>query len=175
MEKRMTQGHAWEIIEYFCDAMCTVCVRKNGSVCKECHLRQEAQLIVKSILSEDPEKVKTSCEESFDRFWRVYPKKEKKQETLKAWLKLKPDEELAERIIKEVERRKQSYDWTKQKGAFVPMPSTYVNQRRWEDEWVDHPEEKKHAMGAHANYKQTMLTDEQLDKLIYDLDKEVIK
>ena len=27
---------------------------------------------------------------------------------------------------------KQSEQWTKNKGEFVPMPMTYLNQERWE-------------------------------------------
>ena len=26
------------------------------------------------------------------------------------------------------------HDWTKENGQYVPMPATYLNQRRWEDE-----------------------------------------
>ena len=34
----------------------------------------------------------------------------------------------------DVARKKISYDWTKENGRFIPMPATYLNQRRWEDQ-----------------------------------------
>lgn len=69
----------------------------------------------------------------FDRFWSTYPRKVAKPEGMKAWLKLKPDAKLAEQIIAGVEQAKQSRDWTKDDGQFIPHPSTFLNQRRWED------------------------------------------
>lgn len=78
----------------------------------------------------------------FDQFWSAYPRKVAKPEAMKAWLKLKPDAELAGKIIAGVEAAKQSRDWTKDDGQFIPHPSTFLNQHRWEDfagaESVDH-------------------------------------
>lgn len=52
----------------------------------------------------------------------------------KAFQKLNPSEKLWKRIISDVEARKTSRDWTKDGGQYIPNPSTYLNQRRWEDE-----------------------------------------
>ena len=69
----------------------------------------------------------------FDRFWAVYPRRVAKVRALRAWTKLKPDEELIEAIITDVERRKEG-EWKGQDVQFIPHPATYLNQRRWEDE-----------------------------------------
>jgi len=71
---------------------------------------------------------------AFDCFWEAYPKKQKKLEAQKAWGKLNPDSELAERIIKDVQRRSQTHDWQKENNKYVPMPTTYLNGQRWTDE-----------------------------------------
>jgi DNA-binding MarR family transcriptional regulator len=78
---------------------------------------------------------KPVCDDgAFDRFWQAYPKKQKKLDAQRAWQKLNPDPELAERIIKDVQRRSQTHDWQKENGKYVPMPTTYLNGQRWMDE-----------------------------------------
>lgn len=70
----------------------------------------------------------------FVEFWRVYPKKKAKQDAIRAWEKLKPDETLGNAIIKAVEAQKLTPGWLKDGGAYIPHPATYLNGRRWEDE-----------------------------------------
>ena len=70
----------------------------------------------------------------FDRFWAVYPRKVAKPDARKKFDKLNPDDELLEVMIQAVERQKQSDQWTKDGGQFIPHPATWINQRRWEDE-----------------------------------------
>lgn len=69
----------------------------------------------------------------FDDFWAVYPKKDAKQAAEKAWLKLKPDDDLKQAIIAGV-RRNVDGRWKDAERRYIPNPSTYLNQRRWEDE-----------------------------------------
>lgn len=73
----------------------------------------------------------------FEAFWRLYPRKDNKQTALRAWCKLKPDRETCGQMAAALERDKQSRQWTKDGGEFIPMPSTWINQRRWENEGVD--------------------------------------
>lgn len=70
----------------------------------------------------------------FARFWSVYPRKVAKPDAKKKFEKLNPDDELLEVMIKAVEKQKQSDQWTKDNGQFIPHPSTWIHQRRWEDE-----------------------------------------
>lgn len=73
----------------------------------------------------------------FEAFWAKYPRKDNKQTALRAWCRLKPDRETCGRMAAALERDKQSRQWTKDNGEFIPMPSTWLNQRRWENEGVD--------------------------------------
>jgi hypothetical protein len=74
-------------------------------------------------------------EEMFDVFWAAYPKKKSKGQAEKAWAKIKPDEQLQNRILKSLEQAKTSAEWTKQGGEFIPHPATWLNAKGWEDEY----------------------------------------
>lgn len=70
----------------------------------------------------------------FARFWLVWPKSDRKDakgECLKAWNKAGA-EPIADKVIADVERRKQSAAWTKDNGQFIPAPLVYLNKKRWE-------------------------------------------
>lgn len=75
-----------------------------------------------------------TTEEMFDIFWKAYPKKKDKAKAFRAFKKLKPDETLLNTILKALERQKNDPNWIKDKRQFMPYPSTYLNNHRWEDE-----------------------------------------
>lgn len=70
----------------------------------------------------------------FDGFWSDYPRKEAKAEARKAWKKLSPTEALSMRISQALAWQRESADWLREGGKFIPHPATYLNNRRWEDE-----------------------------------------
>jgi hypothetical protein len=72
----------------------------------------------------------------FDEFWKTYPNKKAKGNAEKAWKKINPDQELARRILMAVIRATHSEDWTKEGGKFIPHPATWLNGKRWEDEYA---------------------------------------
>lgn len=71
---------------------------------------------------------------AFDRFWLAYPKRKSKGQALKAWNKLKPNEQLQDRIHIALERAKTSAEWRKDNGQFIPHPASWLNAMGWEDE-----------------------------------------
>ena len=68
------------------------------------------------------------------QFWKAYPKKQDKAKAQKAFDKLRPDQALLDQILAALEWQTRSADWTKDGGRFIPLASTYINGRRWEDE-----------------------------------------
>jgi uncharacterized protein YdaU (DUF1376 family) len=72
--------------------------------------------------------------DGFADFWAAYPRKQAKVQAEKAWAKLKPSEALKSQILGALAIQRQSEQWTKDGGSVVPMPSTWLNQRRWEDQ-----------------------------------------
>lgn len=79
-------------------------------------------------------KKKSYDADGFAAFWAAYPKKAGKADALKAWNKLAPDVVLQEQMGKALEVQKQSQQWRKDGGQYIPMPSTWLNGKRWEDE-----------------------------------------
>jgi len=76
----------------------------------------------------------SELENRFEAFWEKYPRKTAKQEAQKAFLKVKPDEQLFNRMLNAVELHKLTRDWKKDNGQFIPYPATWLNQKRWEDD-----------------------------------------
>lgn len=76
-------------------------------------------------------------EELFDKFWEVYPKKIGKKCAYNSFKKIKNLDEEFEKIIQVVEDLKQSKNWKKNNGQFIPYPTTFLNQERWKDEVSD--------------------------------------
>lgn len=70
----------------------------------------------------------------FERFWSAYPRRVGKQDALKAWRQLNPDEKLVDLIVAGVERWKTCGQWTKDGGAFICYPATFIRGRRWEED-----------------------------------------
>ena len=73
-------------------------------------------------------------EKQFDKFWQAYPKKVSKKQAQKSWKKINPSLELFEKILKALEMVKQTEQWKKDNGKYVPYPATWLNQERWTDE-----------------------------------------
>lgn len=79
----------------------------------------------------------------FTEFYDFYPRHDSKQSALLKFATImrgcKSDEErheLLRNMLKSVEQSKKSEQWQKDGGKYIPMPSTWLNQRRWEDEGV---------------------------------------
>jgi hypothetical protein len=70
--------------------------------------------------------------QDFIAFWAEYPKKKGKLAALKAWKNAKTKPAL-EAIISAVKLQKTWPDWMKDGGQYIPMPSTWLNQGRWDD------------------------------------------
>lgn len=81
-----------------------------------------------------------SFRKSFEDFWKEYPRKVSKANALKAWNKLKPNDDLVREILSALEKQKQSSQWQKDNGDFIPYPATWLNGRRWEDEQTEKKE-----------------------------------
>jgi hypothetical protein len=86
---------------------------------------------------------KTLTVGGFDDFWASYPKKTAKADAQRAWAKLNPSEALKSTIVSRVEEAKQSEQWQRDNGRYIPYPATYLNGRRWEDEIAHSPEKPK--------------------------------
>jgi hypothetical protein len=73
----------------------------------------------------------------FDSFWRFYPRKAGKEAARKAWAKLRPDEHIMQMIADNVKERVEKGEWRKDNQSYILHASTYLNQKRWEDEVLE--------------------------------------
>jgi len=74
-----------------------------------------------------------SNQTGFDRFWKTYPRHEKKKNAREIWKRKKLDQ-LAEQITADVTKRISEHGaWL---DGFIPHATTYLNGERWNDEIV---------------------------------------
>jgi len=71
---------------------------------------------------------------AFATFWSVYPRKIGKGSAEKAWKKIKQPAETLPSILSALSWQKETEQWRRNNGQYIPHPATYLNQRRWEDE-----------------------------------------
>lgn len=74
----------------------------------------------------------------FTRFWEAYPKKKDKTKARKAFEKALKQTDL-DTMLQALEAQKRSPDWQRDGGQYIPLPTTWLNGCRWEDE-VTEPE-----------------------------------
>jgi hypothetical protein len=71
-------------------------------------------------------------DDRFETFWASYPRHEGKASAKKAFTALKVTDELLRTMLDAINRQKASEQW--QNPKYIPMPTTWLHGRRWEDE-----------------------------------------
>lgn len=79
----------------------------------------------------------------FDFFWKRYPRKVSKKESLRIFLNLNKDKKL--KVLKAVPIFSESVKDTEEK--YIPHPSTWLNQERWEDSLIKKKQTKNNIAG----------------------------
>lgn len=88
-------------------------------------------------LSHSSAKPQRLSDEDFAVFWKAYPRKESKVQARKAFAKA--DVRL-DMLLQALEAQKQTGQWQSDGGRFIPYASTWLNQKRWEDDLPAQPE-----------------------------------
>lgn len=84
--------------------------------------------------TKDTKKRMTYDDPGFQSFWSAYPRKTAKKPAQAAFMKLKPDEGLLHKMLEALKQQLTTDQWTRDGGQYIPYASTWLNQRRWEDE-----------------------------------------
>lgn len=71
---------------------------------------------------------------NFSAFYSVYPKKKNRADAERAFAKLNPSAELFSKMMAALAWQTKQPDWVKDGGQYVPLPASWLNKRRWEDE-----------------------------------------
>lgn len=67
----------------------------------------------------------------FEAFWAAYPNRKGKGAAFRAWDRVKQHQAL---ILRALPHHRDSEQWQREGGRFIPHPATWLNQRRWEDD-----------------------------------------
>ena len=70
----------------------------------------------------------------FDEFWKEYPRHVNKAKAKMAFDRLHVTEDMLGQMITALKQQKETEQWKKDNGQFIPHPTTWLNGRRWEDE-----------------------------------------
>lgn len=82
----------------------------------------------------------------FERFWDCYPRKVGKGDAFNAWNK--NGHPGVDRLVEIVTMAKRTSKWLESDGRFIPNPATWINQKRWDDD-----------------YKPDMISDQERDEI----------
>ena len=122
-----------------------------------------------SVSASDVRKEEGGTEEEttdFDAFWKAYPRKVGKAAARKAWRITAKTRPVLTEVLNAINAQKQTDQWAKDGGQFIPHPSTWLNQGRWDDDTVVDVKPVKRAIadGKKANR----------DRLVSDYQKQIV-
>lgn len=93
-----------------------------------------------------------SLEAEFNKFWEYYPRKKSKGDAYKAWIQTKEKRPALDKILKAIVVLRESDDWLKEGGQYIPYPASWL--RAWG--WADVPEtEQAQVRGGTMWWKTT--------------------
>lgn len=89
--------------------------------------------VVLSLDNQNEDPPQQAYSQAFEQFWNAYPNKKAKGNAFKAFQRAKRQASL-ETMLEAIQRQKKSASWTKDNGAFIPHPASWLNGARWLDE-----------------------------------------
>lgn len=107
--------------------------------------------------SPTPRRTGARSQEDFDLFWSAYPKKVGKKSAKKAFDKVQVP---VETLVTAIRRQECSAQWSKDGGQFIPNPSTWLNQERWEDELDPIPGQEQSPVPPPKKYETRLIDGE---------------
>ena len=105
-------------------------IEKDIEIDKEKDIDKQLSLIPRPALISKEENI----ELLFKEFWSSYPRKDDKKRAYAKFKAIKNVEKVFPDIMADVEAKKLSDQWNEKGGKYIPMPSTYLNNERWNDE-----------------------------------------
>ena len=123
---RMSERDVTKVLHsliHFIQPLTTVAAQDASATLATCYTETE---------TETEEEVET--ETDFDRFWNEYPRKVGKEKARQSWRTTAKIRPTIEKVIAAVQRAISSDQWLKDNGQFIPHPSTWLNQGRWDDQ-----------------------------------------
>ena len=135
---RVSASKCADIIKALSSWICTDAVQGASTMLADC--KQDA-MPEKSRVEESREEIcpppnplkgESLMSSDFLSFWNAYPNKKGKKAACRAWQRAK-DRPSIETILAEVQLQTRSEEWTKDGGAYIPHPATWINRGGWDD------------------------------------------
>lgn len=124
---------------------CKTDVRPMKGACKgenQSHISESSSSSKSEVIKEKKEKTLAHSSQAvcvvdpFDQFWAAYPRKVAKEAARRVWGKLKYRPPVI-RMTEAIARAKETEQWKKDGGQFIPYPATWLNRGSWDDEPVE--------------------------------------
>jgi hypothetical protein len=93
-------------------------------------------------------------EELFGQFWSSYPRKVGKDAARKAFAKRSPDAPLLALMVSAIKRQGLAAKCAKGESQYVPHPSTWLNEGRWQDEEGSPVDDDPYGLKKAINYER---------------------
>lgn len=100
-----------------------------GQICPDRNARHNNTRIENDTRTDIPPTPKGEPD-GFKEFWEAYPNKVKKPKAMAIWRRLKANHS---DVMAGLRRWKASEQWTKDKGKYVPHPTSWLNAEGWND------------------------------------------
>jgi hypothetical protein len=81
-----------------------------------------------------PARKKPPYTQEFAAFWSAYPKKVGKDAAWRAWRNRNGTRPELSVMLSAIEQQRQTDQWQRDNGQYIPNPATWLNQGRWGDE-----------------------------------------
>ena len=149
--------HDWDEMQYPSDSS-TERVKQHRERARKHHRNVSSNVSVTPQNRIDKNRVETETEQppkpparkladvlpnEFGNWYHSYPRKVGRKDALRAWRKIKPTSELAATMTRAIRNQVAQHHFQNGQGEdFVPNPSTWLNQGRWEDEITGPPKRK---------------------------------
>ena len=104
---------------------------------KENEIEKESLLSSSATAAED-NKAAAATPAGFDLFWEKYPNKVCMREAADAWKDICVNENTPAQILAGLDRWRNSLEWEKENGRYIPRPARWLSDLRWQE----HPKEK---------------------------------
>ena len=96
----------------------------------------------------------------FDAFWAAYPLRKNRVKAYQAFAKIDPDAQLLEGMLLAIRKQK---NWRYFREGYIPLPATWLNGHRWEDEQEPEITEGKARTVTAQDYEQRDYDEEELE------------
>ena len=87
--------------------------------------------VIQSNPIQSESETKYNARSAFDVFWKAYPKKVNRRDAEKAFKTVNVS---VDTLVAAIEKQKQTKEWQKDNGQYIPYPATWLRRGGWEND-----------------------------------------